>query len=494
MSRSIYARLSQRFGRRVDAVTRREMLRSSLAASAGVLLSGTPARALPRQEARKRSVIVVGAGFAGLAAAHELAAAGYDVTVIEARGRIGGRVLSFSDMIPGKNMEGGAELIGSNHPTWVAYAKKFGLEFLDVTEAEDLEFPILIGGKRLDADAAEALWEEMDAVMSRMNADAGPIDAEQPWKSPNAVELDKKTVGDWLAAQEVSDLTRDGLKALLEGDNGAALSRQSYLGMLAQVKGGGVEAYWTESEVYRCKGGNQQLAFKLVEAIGKDRVVLSLPAKQIKVMPDKVEVRCADGRTITADDLILATPPTVWNKVEISPPLPATLKPQMGTNIKYLAALKSRFWVDKGLAPDSLTDGPISMTWEGTDNQPAEGQAGLVAFSGGPAAEACRTQSSKDKDAYFKPKLDEIYPGFSESFVSARFMDWPGDVWTMGGYSFPAPGEVTGQGPLLEKGLGRLHFAGEHVCYKFVGYMEGALNSGATVARRLAVRDGVVKG
>ena len=63
--------------------------------------------------------------------------------------------------MPGKNVEGGGELIGSNHPTWVAYAKQFKLEFLDVSE-EDAEAPIMIGGKRLSADAAEALWEELE--------------------------------------------------------------------------------------------------------------------------------------------------------------------------------------------------------------------------------------------------------------------------------------------------------------------------------------------
>jgi monoamine oxidase len=73
-------------------------------------------------------------------------------------------------------------------------------------------------------------------------------------------------------------------------------------------------------------------------------------------------------------------------------------------------------------------------------------------------------------------------------------MDWPGDAWTRASYSFPAPGQVTVQGPLLREGVnGRLHFAGEHTCYAFVGYMEGALNSGAAVAKRLAVRDGVLK-
>jgi monoamine oxidase len=73
-------------------------------------------------------------------------------------------------------------------------------------------------------------------------------------------------------------------------------------------------------------------------------------------------------------------------------------------------------------------------------------------------------------------------------------MDWPGDRWTMGSYSFPAPGQVTLQGQRLYDGIGRLHFAGEHTSYAFMGYMEGALHSGASVARRLATREGIVKG
>ena len=63
--------------------------------------------------------------------------------------------------------------------------------------------------------------------------------------------------------------------------------------------------------------------------------------------------------------------------------------------------------------------------------------------------------------------------------------------WTKASYSFAAPGEVTTMGPILHKGIeDRLHFAGEHACYKFAGYMEGALTSGLAVARRLALRDG----
>lgn len=89
--------------------------------------------------------------------------------------------------------------------------------------------------------------------------------------------------------------------------------------------------------------------------------------------------------------------------------------------------------------------------------------------------------------------MNKIYNGYKDNATKTRFMNWPNDPWTLAGYSFPAPGQVTTVGPILQKGIGRLHFAGEHASYKFVGYMEGALNSGALVAKRLAARDGLLK-
>lgn len=489
MSRSLFARLHRRFGPKQDQFTRRELLRLTAAASAGWLLSG-PSLAGPLQAGKGgRRVVVVGAGFSGLACAHELLSAGYDVTVIESRNRVGGRVLSFADFVPGKNIEGGGELVGSNHPTWVAYAEKFKLEFLDVTEEEDADYPIYLGGQKLSSEEAEALYEEMGEAVGKMNADAEPVDADAPWTSKSAADLDARPTSDWIAKLDCSDLCKKAIAVQLSADNAVDVARQSYLGNLATVKGGGLEKFWTDSEVYRCKGGNQQLAFKLADAIGKDRIVLKLAVKEIAVTDRNAKVTCADGRTLEVDDVVFSAPPSVWSKVKLNPELPAALRPAMGTAVKYLASLKRKFWKDAKQGPDVLTDGDISMTWDATDSQGDDGPAGMVAFSGGSAAERCRAKAADQRDALYTAELNRFYPGYAENLVGSRFMDWPGDPWTNAGYSFPAPGEVTKMGPLLARPHGRLHLAGEHCCYKFAGYMEGGLNSGVTVARRIAKRD-----
>jgi monoamine oxidase len=391
------------------------------------------------------------------------------------------------------NVEGGGELIGSNHPTWVACKESLGLEFLDVSESEELESPLILAGKRLSEAESGALWEEMDEALKGINADSERVNADEPWTTPGAISLDGRATSDWLRALECSDLCRLGLRTQFEADNGVSLERQSYLGNLTAVKGGGLEKYWTESEVYRCKGGNQQLATILATKIGESRIKLGMPVQSITDRGDKLIVKTQSGQSVEADDVVLSVPPSVWSKIEFGSGLiPPGLKPQMGTNVKYLSVMRGAFWKAAALSPDSLADSDISMTWDGTDGQTGGG-ACLVSFSGGPAAERCRSRSGPALGEAYAKELDARYKGYRESFVGSRFMDWPSDAWVGAGYSFPAPGEVCAMGPLMNRPSGALHFAGEHTCYKFVGYMEGALSSGVTVAERIARRDGRAK-
>lgn len=484
---NLYSQLQRRYGQ-PSGITRREMIQRSMGAAAALLLSER--FGLGAQAAAGRAV-VVGAGFSGLAAAYELSRAGYDVTVVEARNRIGGRVITFNDLVPGKNVEGGGELIGSNHPAWVGYSKQFNLQFLDVGE-EDAEFPIVLGGKRLSSDESEALWEEMETSFNTIISDAAKVDADEPWKAPNAEALDRRTLAEWIDGLGASALCKGGLHAMMTADNGVVTQWQSYLANLAMVKGGGLEKYWNESEVYRCKGGNQQLARKLAAAIGMDRVLTRMPVRSITVGDRTAQVALASGKVLEAEHVILTAPPTVWNRIAISPALPAGLGPQMGTNVKFLMGLGSAFWRRAELAPEILTDGPVSLTWHSTEGQRGPGEA-MVAFSGGPAADTCREWTPAQRNANYLAELRKVYAGIQASFVRARFMDWPSDPWSKASYSFPAPGQVMAQGPTLRQGIGRLHFAGEYCSYAFMGYMEGALNSGAAAARRIAERDGVIK-
>jgi monoamine oxidase len=496
MTLSLYQVLGRRFSPERFSPSRRDMMRATLAASAGLLLSG-PAYAARRAGSAGKRIVVVGGGFAGLACGHELTAAGYEVTVIEAMPRVGGRVLSFNkangnEFVPGRNIEGGGELVGSNHPAWVNYAQKFGLGFLPVSEDEGRDLAVEFDGAVLSAEEAGKVWEELDEAHALMNGDARGVNADEPWETPGASELDRLSLAAWIDRQSLPARAKKALSLEFAANNGVECARQSYLGNLASVKGGGVEAYWTDSEVYRCREGNQSLALKLAEAL-KDRVITGLAVQTIAPVGENLAVLCRDGRTIECDEVVLAVAPTVWGKMDIRAGMPAGLRPQMGVNTKFLTYVKRRYWAEKNLSQYAMNDRDVPMTWDGTDGQEGDAPASLTVFAGAGASQRARDRSPADRITAYAEQLEALLPGYTENRVATRFMDWPGMQWVGASYSFPAPGQVTTVGPMLRRGLGRIHFAGEHCCYKFVGYMEGALSSGVELAKRIAERDGVVK-
>ncbi len=509
MSRSLFARLAHRH-RPTTPSERREFLKASLALGAGLLLSRRAvAGAIFGRTPSAKKVVVVGGGFAGLACAYELNAAGHDVTVVEATGTVGGRVMSLNDangnaLVAGKNVEAGGELIGSNHPLWVTYAEKFGLSFLDVSESE-MDYPLYLGGTVISGEESSKLYEEFEAALTTMDADAQNVDADTPWTHSNAASLDKRTLADWLNDADASDLAKSAIAAQLAGDNGVANDRASYLGMLAAIKGGGLDKYWTQSEVYRCKGGNQQLAKRFASELG-ERVITRLSVRSIDIA-DKgnVKVVCSDGRTLECDSVVVAVAPSVWQRITFTPALPkeltrsgpANLGVQMGTNTKFLSPVKSRFWESLNLDPTCLSDDQFSWSWDATAGQDDNAgddatkqalSACLTAFAGGPVAERVRAQVTESRAKAYADTLEKIFKGYSEHKAGKPvFMDWPGFPFVGAGYSFPAPGQVTTVAPLLSQGHhnDKLHFAGEACCLKFVGYMEGALQSGVSVANRI---------
>jgi monoamine oxidase len=487
MSKSLFACLAERFEPQSE-IDRREFLRITLAAGAGLLISrsDTVWGKASKGEWGSRRIVIVGAGFAGLACAHELLAAGCDVTLVEARNRVGGRVITLRNFVKGKNIEGGAEFIGSNHPAWLAYAKHFRLELFEDPGDTDADPALFFGGRLLAEREATALFEEMNVLKKQMTADAAAVNEDQPWLSPDASNLDQQNTATWLDSSSVSPLCKKVFESQFQADNGVVLKDQSYLGNLTQIKGGGLEKYWTESEVYRCRGGNERLAQKFAEQL-HTRLKLRAPVSRITVTDSKATVRTSTNEIIEADDVVLAIPPSVWSQIQFDPQLPDMLKPQMGTGVKYMTSVKTKFWEANKQKSDMISDTMVSMTWDGTAGQKGPGTA-LTAFSGGPTVDVCERLFAREGRAAYNRVLEQIFPDYTSNVKNALLMDWPKIPWTMAGYSFPAPGEITQIGPILHDGIGRLHFAGEHTCFKFVGYMEGALNSGASLAKRLLVK------
>jgi monoamine oxidase len=435
---------------------------------------------------RPKQVIVVGGGFAGLSAAFELHSAGYKVIVLEGQSEVGGRVKTLRRLIPNRTLEGGAELIGINHHAWLSYKHELRLHFTKVLEPPNS--PVILGGWRLSSPEAAVLGAELLRATQILNKAARNINADEPWRSPRARRLDRLSIKTIIDEMPVSQLCKLALTEQLETDNGVAAGKQSYLGVLAMIKGGGCSKYWEDTEVFRCREGNQELAKRLANRLPVKSVRLNARARSIRIRKRNVEVTLSNGAKLTADDVILAAPPTAWKNIKIRPSIPRAYAGQFGKNVKFIMDVRKDFW--KPLSPSLTSDGPVDLTWQGTDQQ-AGPRASLVGFSGASNADVCKGWK-KRKSEYVK-RLAAVFPDISRNVRKCKFMDWIESKWTLGSYSFPAPGEVTRTAPLLRRGFGkRLHFAGEHTCSAFVGYMEGALQSGLRIAEYLARRDKII--
>jgi monoamine oxidase len=126
-----------------------------------------------------------------------------------------------------------------------------------------------------------------------------------------------------------------------------------------------------------------------------------------------------------------------------------------------------------------------TSTWDGTDNEAIQHLAVLTAFAGGPAASSQNAPESII--ASMRHEVQRAYPQYGNAIRKTQLWNWPLISSIRGGYSFPLPGEITQYGAHVNDGVAnRVFFAGEHTCYAFPGYMEGALYSGVRTARKIA--------
>ncbi|MFN0051495.1 MAG: FAD-dependent oxidoreductase, partial [Planctomycetales bacterium] len=166
MPLNLFTLLERRFGDPTGGFSRRDLLMASLAAASGILVSSSHSRAAQGTAGKK--IIIIGAGMAGVAAAYELQFLGYEVQVVEARDRLGGRAHTLDRFIKNKTVEAGGEMIGLNHPAWISYADQMGLTLLPIPQDAEADMPIIMGNKRLEAAQAKALWTEMRASLTKI--------------------------------------------------------------------------------------------------------------------------------------------------------------------------------------------------------------------------------------------------------------------------------------------------------------------------------------
>jgi len=391
---------------------------------------------------------VIGAGFAGLAAADALRAGGAEVTVVEARDRVGGRVWSvpFGE---GATVERGAEFILPGYETMNALAARFGIPL------------VLKGtpyGRRVPIGEEAVSQTELEDAFDRLAA-GGTADAASAADAIAALQLDPP----------LSKLiqTRVAISNGYPADD-----------LAASVLDEGASTFG-DFDNHTLEGGNMRLAEALAAELGA-AVRLSSPVRRVRWSQGAVNI-ATDHTQIEADAVVVAIPTAPLAEIEFDPPLEGATAEALravtyGQNSKLFVRLRSP-------APPSAIMSVAGHFWTytqlGGDGRPAPFVTGYTG-----TMSAIDDLGGSDGFEHWVAALVALREDLDPEPESAMLSSWNDDPWVRGSYSARTLSSPLRDGDLV-KPIGPLFFAGEHTAGEWHGLMEGALRSGRRAAEQV---------
>lgn len=474
-------------------LTRRRLLGAG-AGAAGYATLG-PAAAGARERARRVDAIVVGAGLAGLAAARELKRAGRSFVVLEARDRVGGRILN-QPINRREVVEIGGQWVGPTQDRVLGLIGELGLAtYKTNTQGESVYFR---GEGPIQRQtytgtippASPAALAEVLAVIATIDQMASEVPPDAPWRAPRAAEWDGQTFETFKLANAQTGEARDLIDLAIEAVFAAEPRDVSLLFVLFYVRAAGSFNRLIDTaggaQDSRVVGGSQLIALRLAKRLRK-RVELRAPVRRIDHGAKGVRVT-AGGVEWRARRAIVAVPPALAGRIEYRPGLPAsrdqlTQRLPMGSVIKCMAVYEKPFSRDQGLNGMATSDtGPVKLTF---DNTPPDGSPGVLLgfIEGQEARELARASVAQRREAVLG--CFERYFGPEARNGARDYLDksWADERWTRGCYAaYAPPGLLTGHREAIREPVGRLHWAGTETATVWNGYMDGAIESGLRAA------------
>jgi monoamine oxidase len=450
---------------------------------------------VPDAPTHEADVVVVGAGLAGLAAARALQAERASVVVLEARERVGGRVLNH-DIGGGDVVEVGAQWIGPTQDHLAALARELGVE----------TFPTYVAGENVIEYAGSlrrysgtiprlnpAVLVDVEQAQRRLNRMARRIPLHAPWEAPDAARLDAQTAATWMRRNLATKPGRMLLGLAIEAVWAAQPEDMSLLHVLFYIHSAGSLEMLFDTEggaqQDRFVGGSQRIPVRMAEELEEGALVLGAPVRRIEHGPDGVTVH-ADTAVARGRRAILAVAPTLAGRIAYDPPLPGyrdqlTQRMPLGTVAKCMAVYDEPFWRAEGLSGGATSDvGPVRLTF---DNSPPGGRPGVLLgfLEGRQARQLGRLPADERRTAVVDTFARLFGPRAANPDAYVERL-WAEEEWSRGCYGCHMPtGAWTNYGPALHPPIGPLHWAGAEYAQVWNGYMDGALRSGRRTADEL---------
>ncbi|WP_419420177.1 flavin monoamine oxidase family protein [Legionella sp. D16C41] len=445
----------------------------------------------------KVDVCIIGAGFAGLAAAYKLKQSGKTLVVLEARDRVGGRVYTHS-LSNNIAINRGGTWLGQGHQRMHALVKELGMAtYRQYVQGDNLM--ILNGKTHRYAGTLPSInllaLADVGLAMNKLNRMAKQVPLDSPWNSKKAKEWDSQTIGGWISSRwhVTTDTGQKIIRSIFSDlfmSDPAEVSLLHGLHLIHSLK----SLEWILSAIGGAQqdlivGGMQGIADQLAAKLGADTIHLKAPVQHIQQDNESIKVR-ATNLTVQAERVIIAIPPILASRINYEPALPL-IKSQLlersapGQGIKWHAVYKEAFWRKEGLTGQGADmDDVPNVT---IDCSPVSGETGVIAgFAFGPSARKLASYSAEERlEVWIKGLKKRFGPRAAEPIAVDEY-DWSADPWARGDmFAHYAPGVLTGFGRALREPCGRIHWAGTETAIKWSGSIEGATLSGERAAEEV---------
>lgn len=486
----------------LDMHLSRRSLISSAGAIAGLVAVGSGSKARSADQGDSVDVVVIGGGLSGLISARELKKAGHSVTLLEAKDRIGGRMVNQGVAGDGV-IDLGGQWGGKTQYRFEALTDELGLKrypsyydgkgvflwngrsyatdlFSDFDRAIGFSNPDDIDLPEQEKEAALALWKELFEI-------AKTISVEKPWTSPNAEDLDATPVSQWLADRNASPLAQWMFGWICRG--GGAQVFEPYEASMLHLAWTMAAAPPSEvPEDWLLYKGAGEVSKRLAAELGSD-VILNAPVFKIDQDANGLSVMYGDGATLKAKVGIVAIPPVRRLSIQFNPPLSPRFvqlmqRTPMPSKWKVLAVYPTAFWRDQGFC--AAGSGNLEVLEQTADACPPSGTPGIIAsFVSGNRIGRFSQLSHQDQEALVLKDLVAFWGKEAGQPIELVIKRWTEDPWLTGGYGLTrTPGAWTAYGSTWQDPHGKVFWAGTEQSTRWPGYFEGAIEAGIAAAQR----------
>ncbi|WP_407521405.1 NAD(P)/FAD-dependent oxidoreductase [Lacibacter sp. MH-610] len=446
--------------------TRRQFVKDGLLSTAGILLATDSISAFGISATPK--VVIIGAGFSGLAAAYALQKRGIDVVVLEARNRVGGRVYTYNiDAKENLNVELGGEWISKSQKRILGLCDELGLLLQDNLLQAHLHYK-----NQYFKPFEWSQGQDWQKKLAKLKMDF--VDLTQEDKN----ELDKLDWWRYLLNNGCDGRDLDIQNLVDSIDFGESIRQVSAYAALQHF----TTVAQRKELPYKIVGGNGKLADALAKKIGAEKIKLNHQVLRIE-QSNRVKITCSNGEVFEADKLICTTPTQAMKKIEWLPKLPvdkidAINELQYGRVNKNLMLFTNRFWKDERF--DIVTDSTAHFIYHGSKDQKSV-KGVLISYAIGDKADVVAKQNDTGRAVLMQqallPAFGNIRPALEKQFNYY----WGDDEFSKGAYSVYRPGQWFRLRPALKKAFINTYFAGEHIA-DLQASMEGAVVSGEEAA------------